>query len=119
MEDKNPVAINVNESWGVKEMVWDPTSSFLAFTRTDDPKKIFLININTNVITEVASFDLSINTLKWGAKGNIFTFCAMVYPGMSMSETAEFDKDKSENYHSTAIAFDNPPVYRWDSFFTV
>ena len=57
--------------------------------------------------------------LKWGSSGKIFTFAASVYNGMTMEQTADFDNLKSETYPSTAMAYDNPPVYRWDSFFTV
>ena len=100
-------------------MAWDPTSKYLAFTRTDEPESLYLIDISTKTVTLLKKFALPLSMLKWSTKGNILTFGACVYPGMSMEETKNFDDQKAETYPSDAIVFDHPPIYRWDSFFTV
>ena len=117
--DATPTALNEDANWGVTDMAWDPTSKYLAFTRTDEPESLYLIDISTKTVTLLKKFALPLSMLKWSTKGNILTFGACVYPGMSMEETKNFDDQKAETYHSDAIVFDHPPIYRWDSFFTV
>ena len=78
-----------------------------------------LPDITTSVITTAATFPVDISMLKWGKNGNVFTFAATVYSGMTMEETKDFDDLKDKYYPSTAMVYDNPPIYRWDTFFTV
>lgn len=119
VDGKEPVSLTMDETDSVSEFAWGPDSKTIAFTRSSDPLSIYTVNTETKKIVKQQTYKLAISMIKWSSQGNIFTFSALVYPGMSMNETASFDEEKKNNYHSSAVVFESTPLYRWDTWMNV
>ncbi|KAH7820848.1 putative peptidase S9 [Monocercomonoides exilis] len=113
----DPVCLMENEAFSVTDFAWGPDSETIAFLSSADAKSIFLYSIKSKTFETVASFPVSIGNLRWSKRGGIMTFSALVYPGMTMQESADFAIQRAK-YGSDAIAYDRAPVYFWDHFVT-
>ena len=104
---------------GVSECIWDPTSTYIAYLDTSDKSVLYVINAMTGEAVNTHTFPLPISMLRWSPAGNFITFVAMVYPGMSLNESAAYGNARQDEYHSTAYGYDSLPLYRWDSWSNV
>ena len=74
-----------------------------------------VFDVASNSVVYQKSYDLPLSQLKWNEKSGLLTFIASVYPGMNMSQTLQYDTLRSDNYHSTAIAFDTTPIFSYNA----
>ena len=73
VEDAEPTSLTADQNFNVSEFAWDPTSTVIAFTRSDNKSVLYTIDISTSAIATAATFPVAISMLKWGKNGNIFT----------------------------------------------
>ena len=68
IEDTEATALTAD--FNVSEFAWDPTSTVLAFTKSDNKSVLYTIDITTSAISTAATFPVDISMLKWGKNGN-------------------------------------------------
>ncbi|KAK2953782.1 putative Dipeptidyl-peptidase [Blattamonas nauphoetae] len=101
---------------GFTDYAWAPDSKAVIFTSpSSKQQEIKLLTIPEFVSTSLLQVQVPISNLKWSQNGQAIAFTAYVYPGMTIEETADYDKLR-QNYKSDALAYDRLPVYSWDRY---
>ena len=104
---------------GPHDLSWTPDSNLISFVvELDDyTSTVVMYNINQSTFTEVHTFPLQIDSIRWASVGPYYIFSTQVYPSTTMEETAAIDQEK-ENDPAELMVFDQMFVYHWDTYET-
>ena len=101
----------------VHDLTTTPNHEFVSFISDSDGKSSVILYSPTNGFKSIYTFPVPIDSVRWSSEGNYFVFSCEVYPGKTMQETAEIDKQKAAQ-KSQYMAFDHDFVYHWDTWET-
>jgi dipeptidyl aminopeptidase/acylaminoacyl peptidase len=96
--------------------VWSPDSRTVAFiSNRSSLSQIWSIALDGGEATQLTTFAVDVDNLRWSPAGSHLAFAAEVYPDADMKTTAERDKAKADN-PVKATKFNRLFVRHWDAW---
>src|SRR5262245_9101817 len=95
---------------------WSPDSRTIAFvTGRSGSREIWTIPVAGGEATQITTFPVDVDNLRWSPKGSHIAFSAEVYRDADMAATAKRDKSKADN-PVKAMKFDRLMIRHWDAW---
>lgn len=95
---------------------WSPDSKTIAFaSNRSGSQQIWTIALEGGEATQLTSFPVDAENLRWSPAGSHIAFSAAVYPDATLAATAARDKARDEN-PVKAMKFDRLFIRHWDAW---
>ncbi|HMC10554.1 MAG TPA: hypothetical protein VKH44_04660, partial [Pirellulaceae bacterium] len=96
--------------------IWSPDGRTIAFVSSrGGSRQIWTIAIDGGEATQLTTFPVDVDNLRWSPTGRHIAFSAEVFPDGDLQETAKRDKARADN-PIKAMKFDRLFIRHWDTW---